>query len=151
VRDLLAKWDVPADRLILEVTENVVLADAVRAVEILTALKAVGVRLSLDDFGTGSSSLSYLKRLPLDELKIDKSFVMAMDESSADEAIVRSTTELAQRLGLRVVAEGVETAVAMSHLERAGCEEVQGYFLQRPVPAAEIVPWIVARTRATSA
>jgi diguanylate cyclase (GGDEF)-like protein len=147
VRDLLERWDVPPHRLTLEVTENVVLADAVHATEILTALKAVGVCLSLDDFGTGSSSLSYLKRLPLDELKIDKSFVMAMEHSEADEAIVRSTTELAQALGLRVVAEGVETAEAMGHLERAGCEEVQGYFLQRPVPAAQIAPWIAARAR----
>jgi diguanylate cyclase (GGDEF)-like protein len=151
VRELLARWDVPPHRLTLEVTENVVLADAVRAVEVLTALKEVGVSLSLDDFGTGSSSLSYLKRLPLDELKIDKSFVMAMEHSSADEAIVRSTTELAQRLGLRVVAEGVETAGALKQLERAGCEEVQGYFLQRPVPAAEIAPWIAARAVAARA
>jgi diguanylate cyclase (GGDEF)-like protein len=151
VRELLERWDVAPDRLILEVTENIVLADAERAVEILTALKDVGVRLSLDDFGTGSSSLSYLKRLPLDELKIDKSFVMAMESSAADEAIVRSTTDLAQRLGMRVVAEGVETAVALGHLEDAGCEEVQGYFVQRPVPAAEIAPWIAARAHAANA
>jgi EAL domain-containing protein (putative c-di-GMP-specific phosphodiesterase class I) len=86
--------------------------------------------------------LSFLKRLPVDELKIDKSFVMAMEHSAPDEVIVRSTTELAQRLGLRVVAEGVETAAALEYLEQVGCDEAQGYFLQRPVPAAEIVPWI---------
>jgi diguanylate cyclase len=142
VRDLLERWQVPADQLNLEVTENIILADPVRVIEVLAELKRVGVSLSLDDFGTGSSSLSYLKRLPVDELKIDKSFVMAMEESEADEVIVRSTTELAQRLGLRVVAEGVETASAWDQLSRAGCEEAQGYFLQRPVPAAELSEWI---------
>jgi diguanylate cyclase (GGDEF)-like protein len=151
VQELLTRWDVPADRLILEVTENVILADPARVIEILTALKEIGVSLSLDDFGTGSSALSYLKRLPVDELKIDKSFVIAMESSPADAAIVRSTTELAQRLGLRVVAEGVETEVALAQLGDAGCEEVQGYFLQRPVPAAEIAPWIAARARGAHA
>jgi diguanylate cyclase (GGDEF)-like protein len=147
VQELLERWDVPPQRLILEVTENVILADPTRVIEVLTALKAIGVSLSLDDFGTGSTALSYLKRLPMDELKIDKSFVMAMEDSPADQAIVRSTTELAQRLGLRVVAEGVETAAALAHLESAGCEQAQGYFLQRPVPAAEIAPWIADRMR----
>jgi diguanylate cyclase (GGDEF)-like protein len=146
VKQLLERWKVPPQRLVLEVTENVVLADPERIIEILTALKRLGVRLSLDDFGTGSSSLTYLKRLPLDELKIDKSFVIAMESSPADDAIVRSTTELAQRLGLRVVAEGVETAHTLALLGDAGCEEVQGFFLQRPVPADEIAPWIAART-----
>jgi EAL domain-containing protein (putative c-di-GMP-specific phosphodiesterase class I) len=93
---------------------------------------------------TGSSALALLKSLPVDELKIDKSFVMAMEHSAEDAVIVRSTTELAQRLGLRVVAEGVETAAALEYLECTGCEEAQGYFLQRPVPAAEIAPWIEA-------
>jgi diguanylate cyclase (GGDEF)-like protein len=151
VQELLTRWDVPPYQLILEVTENVILADPTRVIEILTALKALGVRLSLDDFGTGSSALAYLKRLPVDELKIDKSFVIAMEESPADEAIVRSTTELAQRLGLRVVAEGVETQDALARLGQAGCEEIQGYFLQRPVPAAEIAPWIAERARAAGA
>jgi diguanylate cyclase (GGDEF)-like protein len=145
VQELLERWAVPPERLILEVTENVILADPVRVIDVLQALKQLGVNLSLDDFGTGSTALSYLKRLPMDELKIDKSFVMAMETSPADEAIVRSTTEMAQRLGLRVVAEGVETAAALAHLERHGCEQAQGYFLQRPVPAAEIAPWIASR------
>ena len=142
VRELLERWDVPAHRLNLEVTENVILSDPARVIEILEALKEVGVRLSLDDFGTGSSALGFLKRLPVDELKIDRSFVIAMENSPEDEVIVRSTTELAQRLGLRVVAEGVETATALEYLEHAGCDEAQGYFLQRPVPADEIAPWI---------
>jgi EAL domain-containing protein (putative c-di-GMP-specific phosphodiesterase class I) len=151
VQELLTRHGVPPQRLILEVTENVILADPARVIEILTALKQFGVRLSLDDFGTGSSALAYLKRLPVDELKIDKSFVIGMESSPADEAIVRSTTELAQRLGLRVVAEGVETEDALARLEDAGCEEVQGYFLQRPVPADEIAPWIADRARGARA
>jgi EAL domain-containing protein (putative c-di-GMP-specific phosphodiesterase class I) len=145
VQELLTRWEVAPQRLNLEVTENVFMADPDRMIDVLTALKHLGVTLSLDDFGTGSSTLSYLKRLPLDELKIDRSFVMAMEDSHADEVIVRSTTELAQRLGLRVVAEGVETAAALGLLERAGCQEAQGYFLQCPVPAAEIQPWIARR------
>jgi diguanylate cyclase (GGDEF)-like protein len=142
VRDLLERWQVPPDQLNLEVTENIILADPVRVIGVLGELKRTGISLSLDDFGTGSSSLAYLKRLPVDELKIDRSFVMAMEDSPADEVIVRSTTELAQRLGLRVVAEGVETAAAWEHLARTGCEEAQGYYLQRPVPAAELGKWI---------
>ncbi|MDQ6949678.1 MAG: EAL domain-containing protein, partial [Actinomycetota bacterium] len=147
VQKLLARWEVPPEQLTLEVTENVILADPERVIGVLTALKRIGVSLSLDDFGTGAAALSYLRRLPLDELKIDKSFVMAMEHSHIDDVIVRSTTELAQRLGLRVVAEGVETATALARLERIGCEEAQGFFLQRPVPATEIQPWIALDER----
>jgi diguanylate cyclase (GGDEF)-like protein len=142
VANLLEKWDIPPCQLTLEVTENIIGADPVRVIEVLDSLRDLGVTLSLDDFGTGHSSLSYLKRLPVHELKIDKSFVLAMHESRVDEAIVRSTTELAQRLGLHVVAEGVETQEAMDHLAKIGCEEAQGYFLQRPVPAAQLSDWV---------
>ncbi len=147
VQKLLARWEVPPEQLTLEVTENVILADPERVIGVLTALKRIGVSLSLDDFGTGAAALSYLRRLPLDELKIDRSFVMAMQHSHIDDVIVRSTTELAQRLGLRVVAEGVETATALARLKRIGCEEAQGFFLQRPVPATEIQPWIALDER----
>lgn len=148
VAELLERYDVPADRLCLEVTENVVLADPERILAVLHELKQVGVSLAMDDFGTGSSSLSYLKRLPIDELKIDKSFVFAMEHCHADEVIVHSTTELAQRLGMRVVAEGVETPAALDRLRRAGCEEAQGYLLHRPAPADDIERWIAARADA---
>jgi predicted signal transduction protein with EAL and GGDEF domain len=123
----------------------------VRVIEVLGSLKKIGVGLALDDFGTGSSSLSYLKRLPVDELKIDRSFVMAMQESGADEVIVRSTTELAQRLGLRVVAEGVETEAVWDQLANIGCDEAQGYFLQRPIPARQFADWITAWNAAEQA
>ena len=99
----------PGDRLECEISEHTVMADPRRATEVLAGLRALGVRLSLDDFGTGQSSLSYLKRLPLDEVKIDRSFVMGMDRDEGDAAIVRSTIDLARHLGLEVVAEGVET------------------------------------------
>jgi EAL domain-containing protein (putative c-di-GMP-specific phosphodiesterase class I) len=118
------------------------MTDPERMIEVLSALREIGVGLSLDDFGTGSSSLAYLKRLPVDELKIDKSFVIGMENSEADAVIVRTTVELAQRLGLRVVAEGVETVVALESLALTGCEEAQGFYLKRPVPAEELTRWL---------
>jgi EAL domain-containing protein (putative c-di-GMP-specific phosphodiesterase class I) len=121
------------------------MADPVRVIEVLDRLKALGVRLSLDDFGTGSSSLSYLKHLPLDELKIDRSFVLAMAESEPDAVIVRSTAELARRLGLRVVAEGVETPETWQQLADIGCEQAQGYYLQRPLGAGDFMAWLRER------
>ena len=109
--------------------------DPERARETLERLAAIGVGLSVDDFGTGYSSLAHLKRLPVDTIKIDKSFVLDMAEDEADEAIVRSTIELAHNLGLRVVAEGVESAAAWMRLAALGCDLAQGFHLARPLPA----------------
>jgi diguanylate cyclase len=145
VGELLARWDVPAGLLELEITESTILADPVRAMQILSRLDEMGVRLAIDDFGTGYSSLAYLKRLPVDELKIDKSFILGMDESENDEVIVRSTIDLGRNLGLRVVAEGVESPQAWSRLAQLGCNVAQGYYLSRPVPAAELTPWLRQR------
>jgi EAL domain-containing protein (putative c-di-GMP-specific phosphodiesterase class I) len=145
VARLLAETNVPAALLQLEVTENIVMADPVRVIQVLEGLKALGVRLSLDDFGTGTSSLAYLKRLPVDELKIDRSFVLGMSESDADAVIVRSTTELAQRLGLRVVAEGVDAEETWQRLVEFGCEEAQGFYLQKPLPPSDFTAWIQQR------
>ncbi len=142
---LIEEIGLPAAQLQLEVTENIIMADPVRVIEVLERLKALGVRLALDDFGTGASSLSYLKSLPVDELKIDRSFVLAMTESEPDAVIVRSTTELAQRLGLRVVAEGVETAETWDQLAAIGCEQAQGFYLQCALPADEFTAWIRER------
>jgi EAL domain-containing protein (putative c-di-GMP-specific phosphodiesterase class I) len=139
---LLEETKVPPSMLQLEVTENIIMADPVRVIEVLQNLKKLGIRLSLDDFGTGSSSLSYLKHLPLDELKIDRSFVLAMTESEPDAVIVRSTTELARRLGLSVVAEGVETHEAWEQLADIGCEQAQGFYLQRPLGVDEFNTWL---------
>jgi diguanylate cyclase (GGDEF)-like protein len=145
VGELLARWEVPAGLLELEITESTILADPVRAMQILSRLDEMGVRLSIDDFGTGYSSLAYLKRLPVDELKIDKSFILGMDESENDEVIVRSTIDLGRNLGLRVVAEGVESAQGWSRLAQLGCNVAQGYYLSRPVPAAELTAWLRQR------
>jgi diguanylate cyclase (GGDEF)-like protein len=129
----LERHGVPAGRLVCEISEHTVMADPVRASDVLGGLRELGVGLSLDDFGTGHSSLSYLKRLPLDEVKIDRSFVAGMAEDENDAVIVRSTIDLARNLGLRVVAEGVETAKIMDTLAELRCDVAQGYFISRPV------------------
>jgi len=110
----------------------------------------MGIRLSIDDFGTGYSSLAYLRGLPVDEIKIDRSFVMAMDRSDDDATIVRSTIDLGRNLGLEVVAEGVETEAIWNHLESLGCTVAQGYYLSRPVPPAELRAWLRARRAVTA-
>ena len=129
----LERHGVPADRLVCEISEHTVMADPVRASAVLDGLRELGVGLSLDDFGTGHSSLSYLKRLPLDEVKIDRSFVAGMTEDENDAVIVRSTIDLARNLGLRVVAEGVETGEIMDALAELRCDVAQGYFISRPM------------------
>ena len=135
---LLNETGVDSSRLQLEITENVVMADPVRVMDVLARISELGIELSLDDYGTGTSSLSYLKRLPVRELKIDRSFVMNMEAEERDAVIVRSTVELARSLGLRVVAEGVESAEAWSQLSEFGCEIAQGYYLSRPVPGPDV-------------
>jgi diguanylate cyclase (GGDEF)-like protein len=133
VADLLRRHHVPAERLTLEVTESGVMEDERRNVGVLEALASLGVRLAVDDFGTGYSSLAYLKRLPVHEVKIDKSFVFSMHEDPKDAAIVRSVLDLARHLGLSVVAEGVESASVMDTLRGLGCSVAQGYYVGRPV------------------
>jgi EAL domain-containing protein (putative c-di-GMP-specific phosphodiesterase class I) len=119
----------------LELTESLVMSDVDGAIEILRALKDLGVHLSLDDFGTGHSSLSYLKRLPIDTLKIDQSFVRDITHAPDDEAIVASIISLAHNLKRRVIAEGVETKEQLSYLRRHGCTQIQGYYFSKPVSA----------------
>jgi diguanylate cyclase (GGDEF)-like protein len=129
----------------LEITESSLMRDAARAVEVLEALRALGVRVAIDDFGTGYSSLAWLKRLPVNELKIDRSFVMEMDDRASDAAIVQSTITLGQTLGLEVVAEGVETTQALERLRGFGCDVAQGYLISRPLPADELTAWLRGR------
>jgi EAL domain-containing protein (putative c-di-GMP-specific phosphodiesterase class I) len=112
--------------------------DAARRV--LSRLRALGVGIAIDDFGTGYSSLAHIKDLPVDELKIDRSFVTGLGSGTAEVAIIRSTIQLAHELGLRVVAEGVETSAVLGHLAGLGCDLVQGYLLGRPAPARELLP-----------
>jgi diguanylate cyclase (GGDEF)-like protein len=132
---------VPSSRLVLEVTEGAMMADPAKSVEVLLQFAKMGIGVSVDDYGTGFSSLAYLKRLPINELKIDRSFVMEMLSNENDAVIVRSTVELAHSLGLRVVAEGVEDAQVLDLLATLGCDYAQGYHVCRPVPAAELLTW----------
>jgi diguanylate cyclase (GGDEF)-like protein len=142
---LLAEYELPGALLECEISEHTVMSDPRRATEVLAELRALGVRLSLDDFGTGQSSLSYLKRLPLDEVKIDRSFVMGMTRDEGDAAIVRSTIDLARHLGLEVVAEGVESAEIYEDLAELHCDIAQGFYLSRPVPADAFGEWMAAQ------
>ena len=118
--------------------------DPARTLDVLAQLSELGVGLSLDDFGTGYSSLAYLKRLPVRELKIDRSFVIAMTESPDDDVIVRSTALLGRNLGLNVVAEGVETAEHFERVREYGCDVAQGYYLSRPLPGDDLLRWLEA-------
>ncbi len=128
--------------IVLEVTETSILDDPGHAEENIERLHAQGCRISIDDFGTGYSSLAYLKRLRVDELKIDKSFVMDMAADPGDAAIIRSTIELGHNMGLKVVAEGVETETALRQLQAMGCDLAQGYLMCRPLPADEVTRWL---------
>jgi diguanylate cyclase (GGDEF)-like protein/PAS domain S-box-containing protein len=145
VAGLLDRWDVAPGLLEFEITESAMLTDPARTKLILGQLSGMGIRLSVDDFGTGYSSLSYLKRLPVNEIKVDRSFVMNMDTNEDDATIVRSTIDLGRNLGLDVVAEGVETEKVWDRLRALGCTAAQGYYLSRPVPAPELGRWLLAR------
>ncbi|MCZ8092347.1 MAG: EAL domain-containing protein, partial [Acidovorax sp.] len=138
---ILARHGVAASSFCLEITESAIMDDPQRAEAMLNRLSEQGFKLSIDDFGTGYSSLAYLKRLPVDELKIDKSFVMGMEAGEDDAMIVRSTIDLAHNLGLTVVAEGVETAAILERLRALACDEAQGYHISRPVPAQDFLAW----------
>jgi EAL domain-containing protein (putative c-di-GMP-specific phosphodiesterase class I) len=134
----------------LEVTEGSLFADSTVAATTLRELDQLGVALSLDDFGTGYSSLSHLRRLPVQELKIDRAFVKRMADDARDRAIVRSVVDLAEGLGMRVVAEGVEDLVTWQVLRDLGCDLAQGWYVCRPQPADALTPWLHACERAFS-
>ncbi|MBP7489698.1 MAG: EAL domain-containing protein, partial [Azospira sp.] len=137
VRRLLEEYQVPGEMLDIELTESMVMHDTDHAALTLRELKDLGVTLSLDDFGTGYSSLSYLKRFPIDCLKIDRSFVRDINSNADDAAIASAVIAMAHSLGLNVVAEGVETAEQLALLRQHGCDEFQGYFFSRAVPAGD--------------
>ena len=142
VQSVLDKWNIDPRFLKIEITESSIMADPAHALAIMSMLQSMGVRLSVDDFGTGYSSLTHLRELPIDEIKIDKSFVTGMLTSEADAAIVRTVIDLAHNLGKQVCAEGVEDAETMCRLEEMGCDLAQGYFISRPVPAATLMTWL---------
>lgn len=141
---LLIRLQVPRDRLIFEVTESATISDPDRAVAALRRFRALGVAVSLDDYGTGQSTLTYLKQLPLSELKIDRSFVQFAHRDKSDASLVRSTINLAHELGLSVVAEGVEDEECLAFLRTVECDYVQGYLIGRPMPARDIVTSVEA-------
>jgi len=141
VAQLLETYSVPASSLELEITENSIMADFAQAKEVLERLSRMGIRLSLDDYGSGYSSLAHVKRLPITEVKIDKSFVLGMAHDPGDRVIVRSTIELGHNLGLSVVAEGVESLETLRDLATLGCDLAQGFWVSRPIPGDEVVAW----------
>lgn len=136
--DALPKW------LELEITETAVMLDPAVAIEAIKRLHDMGVTLAIDDFGTGYSSMAYLQKLQISKIKIDRSFVLNMTTNKGDAVIVRSLIGLAHNLGLRVVAEGVETQDTWDELQRLGCDGAQGYLMSRPVPAGEFVRWLTS-------
>ncbi|AEV84199.1 putative signaling protein [Actinoplanes sp. SE50] len=141
----LARYGVPPAALHLEVTEEVLMRDAARATETLDQLRAMGIRLAVDDYGTGYSSLAYLHALPVDDLKLDRAFVGHCDTDPRSAAIVKSTVELAHNLGMRLVAEGVENEAVLERLRRWDCDLVQGYHLSRPQAPDRLTPWLLER------
>jgi len=145
IADLLDRWQVPPPFLKLELTENFLMAESGRSAAVLDELAELGVGLSIDDFGTGYSSLSHLKRLKVDEIKVDKSFVMQMLHNADDFMIVRATIELGKNMGLRVVAEGVEDQATFDRLAEFGCDDAQGYSISRPLSTEDFDLWLNAR------
>ena len=145
IAGLLDQHGVPAGALELEITESVIMIDPKRACEVLEALRALGLRIAVDDYGTGYCALAYLRDLPIDELKIDRSFVAKVTTDPRSAAIVRSTIELAHALGLKVVAEGIEDKRTLDALSAFGCDYAQGYHFSRPVPAEAFTAWTHAR------
>jgi len=142
VESAMRQWDVPPELLEFEITESAIMANPLRAMNTLTQLSKMGIGLSIDDFGTGYSSLIYLKQLPVDEIKIDKSFVIDMLENNEDLVIVRSTIDLAHNMGRQVVAEGVESEEVLNLLMELGCDMAQGYYISRPITANIITQWL---------
>jgi diguanylate cyclase (GGDEF)-like protein len=141
ITGLIGSSGICPDQLQLEVTESAIMANPDQTLKNVTRMKNMGLRFSIDDFGTGYSSLAYLKQLPVDEIKIDKSFVMKMTTDQGDAVIVRSTIDLAHNLGLKVVAEGVENQETLRALVALGCDEAQGYYFSKPLQSAELIEW----------
>jgi EAL domain-containing protein (putative c-di-GMP-specific phosphodiesterase class I) len=151
IEQALRFWGVAPANLILEVTESAMMRDPIRSLETLHRLAALGVGLSIDDFGTGYSSLAYMKRLPVHELKIDKSFVLNMANNNNDRMIVKSIIDLAHNFGMKVTAEGVEDNTTLQQLADMGCDRAQGYFIARPMPAEDLAHWMAQRAHPSRA
>jgi EAL domain-containing protein (putative c-di-GMP-specific phosphodiesterase class I) len=139
---LLDQYQISVKNIAIEITESSIMDDPVRAEATLLKLSQMGVKIAIDDFGTGYSSLAYLKRLPVHELKIDKSFVLNMEKNDSDATIVKSTIDLGHNLKLKVVAEGIENVEAWQLLAKMGCDYGQGYFMGKPMPAKDYPAWL---------
>lgn len=139
---LLRKYKVDGRKLEMEITESTLMADPVKGRSVLMAMAAMGIRFAIDDFGTGYSSLAYLKSLPVNTLKIDRTFISQMLESHQDEVIVNSTIQLAHNLGMKVTAEGIESGLLLKELAKLGCDRGQGFFICRPMPLADLENWV---------
>ncbi|MEO5695138.1 MAG: GGDEF domain-containing phosphodiesterase [Usitatibacter sp.] len=150
VDQCLKTWNVRPEHVLLEVAESSTLVDAERSVAILTRLRGVGVQIAIDDFGTGFTSLAHLRRLPVDELKIDRPFVRGMLADKGDMALVRSAIDIGHNFGLRVVAEGAEDAATVEELKRLGCDVAQGHALSPALAADELTAWLLARAASSS-
>jgi len=146
MRMLQAFNGMPAQWLCLEMTESVLLTDTDENLARILNLKALGVLLAMDDFGTGYSSLAYLRRFPMDVLKIDRSFVDRLGGEAEDEALARTIVRLAERFGMSTVAEGIENETQLTLLQEMGCDTAQGYLLSRPVPAADATALLARET-----
>ena len=145
IEEILQRFELPAGHLTLEITETAIVLDPCRANEVFQQLDRMGVHLSIDDFGTGYTSLSHLKQLPMDEIKIDRSFVMDMLNNEDDETIVHTIIELAHNMGLKVIAEGVEDEATQTRLRELGCDTAQGYHISRPLPGKDFSTWLGER------
>ncbi len=143
VRQLLEQANIPAQVLELELTESAAMSEVIAVEQTVAELQKLGVRLSIDDFGTGYASLTQLKRLPTYKLKIDQSFVRDMDNGDADKAMVNAIVRMAQAMGLRITAEGVETQEQLKFLQALGCDEAQGYYFSRPRLPHELEPFLL--------
>ncbi|HEX9094774.1 MAG TPA: PAS domain S-box protein, partial [Candidatus Dormibacteraeota bacterium] len=148
---LLRAAHAPPSLLVLEITESLIMTEPERAIKTLSQLREIGVRLAVDDFGTGYSSLAYLHRLPIHEIKIDRSFVAALTGEGSQASIVRASVELGHSLQLESVAEGVEDARTWAMLAALGCDRAQGYFISRPIVAEEVLPWLARWETASGA
>jgi len=138
ISSLLQKYSLPANRLILEVTETMIMANPNQVLGTLTTLHEMGIHLSIDDFGTGYSSLAYLHKLPVDEVKIDRSFVLLLNEENMNKSIVHSIIELGHNLSLSVVAEGVEDVATVLLLSKLNCDIIQGFYFSKPLSANDL-------------
>jgi EAL domain-containing protein (putative c-di-GMP-specific phosphodiesterase class I) len=143
IQAVLDKWNIDPRFLKIEITESSIMADPAHALAVLSMLQSMGVRLSVDDFGTGYSSLMHLRQLPIDEIKIDQSFVKGMATSETDAAIVRTIVDLAHNLGKQVCAEGVEDAETWNMLAAMGCDLAQGFFMSEPKSAPDLMQWLL--------